>query len=95
MPETHSNIVPSVPVATPRPALDRWCRDRNLDDASAAALFGCTKEMVNKLRRPFVDPLRKRPGQQLLTRIVRVTRGEVRPEDFSPPVADILRGMVA
>lgn len=51
--------------------------------------------MVNKLRRPFVDPLRKRPGQQLLTRIVRVTRGEVRPEDFSPPVADILRGMVA
>ncbi|WP_312782036.1 hypothetical protein [Brevundimonas sp.] len=51
--------------------------------------------MVNAMRRPFADPKRKRPGRDLLTRIVRQTGGFVRPEDFSPPVADILRGMAA
>lgn len=85
----------SVPVARPRPALDRWCRDHDLDDAAAAALFECSKQMVNRMRRPFDDPDRKRPGQALLTRIVRATGGAVRPEDFSPPVEQILRGMAA
>lgn len=70
-------------------------RDRDMDDAACAKLFGCTKQMVNAMRRPFDDPLRKRPGPDLLTRIVRATRGDVRPEDFSPPVADILRGLAA
>lgn len=51
--------------------------------------------MVNRMRRPFDDPDRKRPGPDLMTRIVRTTRGLVRPEDFSPPVADILAGMDA
>ncbi|MNL82132.1 hypothetical protein D3C87_2094420 [compost metagenome] len=51
--------------------------------------------MVNRMRRPFDDPSRKRPGPDLITRVVRVTEGGVRPEDFSPPVADILRGMAA
>ena len=86
---------PPTPVARPRPALDRWCRDHDLKDADAAALFGCTKQMVNRMRRPFDDPQRKRPGPDLMTRIVRTTRGLVRPEDFSPPVADILAGMDA
>lgn len=79
----------------PRPALDRWMRDRNLDDAAGSKLFKCTRQMVHAMRRPFDDPQRKRPGQELLTRIVRATDGAVRPEDFSPPVADILRGMAA
>lgn len=79
----------------PRPALDRWLRDRDMDDAAGAALFGCTKQMVNRMRLPFADPDRKRPGSKLLTRIVRETRGDIRPEDFSPPVADILRGLAA
>lgn len=83
------------PKLRPRPALDRWMRDRNLDDAEGAKLFGCTRQMVHALRRPFDDPLRKRPGPELLTKIVRQTRGDIRPEDFSPPVADILRGMAA
>lgn len=85
----------SAPVARPRPAVDRWCRDHDLDDAAAALLFGCSKQMVNRMRRPFDDPDRKRPGQALLTRIVRATGGGVRPEDFSPPVEQILRGMAA
>lgn len=66
-----------------------------MNDAAAGKLFGCTKQMVNAMRRPFDDPLRKRPGPDLLTRIIRATRGQLRPEDFSPPVADILRGMAA
>lgn len=70
-------------------------RDRNMTDEAAGALFGCTKQMINGMRKPFDDPSRKRPGRALLTRIVRETRGELRPEDFSPPVADILRGVSA
>lgn len=95
MTDTHIQTPASVPDVRPRPALDRWLRDRDLDDAGGAQLFGCTKQMVNAMRRPFDDPMRKRPGRELLTRIVRATSGQVRPEDFSPPVADILRGMAA
>lgn len=90
--ETSETVIPSM---RPRPALDRWCRDRDLNDGQAARLFGCSKNMVNLMRRPFVDPMRKRPGQELMTRIVRVTDGGVRPEDFSPPVAAILSGLSA
>lgn len=85
----------SVPVARPRPALDRYCRDHDLDDAAFGRLVGCSKEFVNAMRRHFDDPKRKRPGKDLLTQIVRVTNGHVRPEDFSPPVSAILAGMSA
>ncbi len=51
--------------------------------------------MVNGMRKAFDDPSRKRPGRELLTRIVRKTDGAVRPSDFSPPVEDIMRGMAA
>lgn len=95
MTDTHTLTATTVPGVRPRPALDRWMRDRDLDDAAGAKLFGCTKQMVNRMRRPFDDPSRKRPGPDLITRIVRATSGGVRPEDFSPPVADILRGMAA
>jgi len=72
----------TIAVVRPRPPLDRWLRDRDLDDAAGGALFGCSKQMVNGMRKPFDDPSR-------------ATRGELRPEDFSPPVADILRGASA
>lgn len=93
--EPSDTSVPVVPAPRPRPALDRWCRERDLNDAQAAKLFGCSKNMVNLMRRPFADPMRKRPGQDLMTRIVRLTEGVVRPEDFSPPVSSILAGMSA
>lgn len=90
---------PSLPTSIPdvrlRPALDRWLRDRDLDGPSAGRLFGCSKQMVDDITRPFDDPKRKRPGRPLLTRIVRVTNGAIRPEDFSPPVEAIIRGMAA
>lgn len=85
----------SVPVARPRPALDRWCRDHDLDDAAFAKLIGKSRQFVNDMRRPFDDPLRKVPGRRTLTDIVRVTHGAVRPGDFYPPVEEILRGMAA
>lgn len=70
-------------------------RDHDMDDAAFAALVGCSKQFVNGMRRPFDDPKRKRPGPELLTSIVRVTNGGVRPGDFSPPVEAILRGVAA
>lgn len=95
MADTHSPLPASIPDVRPRPALDRWLRDRNLDGPAAGRLFGCTKQTIDDITRPFDDPKRKRPGRDLLTRIVRVTNGGVRPEDFSPPVEQILRGMAA
>lgn len=95
MTPTQTHTVTTIPVVRPRPALDRWLRDHDLDDAAAAELFGCTRQMVHAMRRPFDDEERKRPGSKLLTRIVRATGGGVRPEDFSPPVADIMRGLAA
>lgn len=95
MTDDHSLTAATVPDVRRRPALDRWMRDRDIDDAAGGKLFGCSKQMVHAMRRRFDDPLRKRPGPVLLTNIVRVTRGDVRPEDFSPPVSDILGGLAA
>lgn len=86
---------PPMPAPRPRPPLDRWLRDHDLDDAAFGQLVGCSKQMVNAMRRPFSDPSRKVPGRDLLTRIVRATGGAIRPGDFSPPVEAILRGETA
>ncbi len=70
-------------------------RDRDMDDAAGGRLFGCTRQMVNSMRAPFDDERFKPPGRALLTRIVRITDGEVKPGDFSPPIEDILAGRAA
>lgn len=95
MTDTSSSPPATIPDVRLRPALDRWLRDRDLDGPAAGKLFGCSKQMIDDITRPFDDPKRKRPGRDLLTRIVRVTGGAVRPEDFSPPVDAIIRGMAA
>lgn len=91
-PSTHDASFPDV---QPRPALDRWLRDRSLTHADFAKQLGVSKQTVNDLCRPFVDPDRKGPSRRLMTKIVRSTNGGVRPEDFYPPVEDILRGVAA
>lgn len=87
----HAAPDTSFPVVD-RPLLDSWMRARNLDDAQFAALIGRTKQAVNRMRKPFDDPDRLRPGARTLTRIVRVTHGAVTPASFSPPVDMILNG---
>lgn len=93
--DTHCQTPTSIPDVRRRPSLDRWLRDRCMDDAAAAQLFGCTKQRVNQMRQPFDHPGFKPPGRRLLTVIVRMTHGGVRPGDFSPPVEDILAGRAA
>ncbi len=62
---TLSSHAPApIPVVRPRPVLDRWLRDRDLDDAAGAALFRCSKQMVNRMRHPFDDPETRRAAQQ-------------------------------
>lgn len=85
----------SIPDVRPRPSLDRWLRDRCLTLEQGGRMFGCSKQMLGLICLPFDDPKRKPPGRKLLTTIVRVTDGAVRPGDFSPPVEAILRGMAA
>lgn len=84
-----------IPSYRPRPALDRWIRDNDLNHADAGKLFGCSREYVRRMCLPFDDADRKKPGSKLLTVIVRQTHGEVRPGDFYPPVRDILDGVPA
>lgn len=85
----------SIPDVRLRPALDRWLRDRCLTYEQGGELFGCSKQALHTICLPFDDPKRKPPGRKLLTVIVRLTDGAVRPGDFSPPVEAILRGMAA
>lgn len=89
--DAHAVSDTSFPVV-PRPRLDAWMRARGIDDATFGALIGRTKQAVNRMRKPFGDPDRLRPSGATLTKIVRVTQGDVRPEDFSPPVDAILNG---
>ncbi|MGQ3041426.1 MAG: hypothetical protein ACT6TH_14470 [Brevundimonas sp.] len=70
-------------------------RDRDMDDADGAILFGCTKQAVNRMRRHFDDVTRLRPGPKLMTAVVRRTQGDITPADFSPPVYLILKGVSA
>jgi hypothetical protein len=93
--DTPSHPDPSIPDVRPRPAFDRYLRDRDIDDAKAAALFDCSRQMVGFMRAPFDDPLWKPPGKVLMHRIIKRTRGGVRPEDFHPSVEQIVRGMAA
>lgn len=95
MTDTHSHTDATIPDVRPRPAFDRYCRDRDIDDAKGAALFGTSRQMMHRMRTFFDDPLWKPPGQVLMHRIVKKTRGGVRPEDFHPPVEMIVRGRAA
>jgi hypothetical protein len=87
--------LPRAPARRAYPALKRWLDERGMTFEDGAQLFGCTRQFLSDVCRAFDDEKRKRPGPKLLTRIVRVTEGAVRPSDFSPPVDDILRGMAA
>lgn len=95
MTDTHSALPASIPDVRPRPALDRWLRDRDIDYAGGGRLFGVSKQTCHDWCRHFDDEARKAPGRAALTRIVRETHGAIRPGDFSPPVEQILRGMAA
>ncbi len=95
MTDTHSHNDATIPDVRLRPAFDRYCRDRGIDDAKGAELFDCSRQMMGFMRAPFDDPLWKPPGPKLMHRIIKRTRGGVRPEDFHPPVDMIVRGMAA
>lgn len=95
MTDTPCNTDATIPDVRPRPAFDRYLRDRDIDDVKAAALFDCSRQMVGFMRAPFDDPLWKPPGKVLMHRIIKRTRGGVRPEDFHPSVEQIVRGIAA
>lgn len=95
MTEALSHTDATIPDVRKRAAFDRYLRDRDIDDAAAAELFGASRQMIWRMRQPFDHPLWKAPGAKLMHRIVKRTRGGVRPEDFHPPVEDIVRGVAA
>lgn len=78
-----------IPDAIVRPRLALWLWERDLDYRAAGTLFGCSHTQVVIICRPFGDPERRRPKDDLLARIVEVTAGEIGSPDFDPPV---LRG---
>jgi hypothetical protein len=73
----------------PRPKLDRWLRDRALDDRAAGSLFGCSHEYVRRMRLPFDDARRAVPGKTIMSRIIAATEGDVVANDFFPEVASV------
>lgn len=83
------------PCPHPRPAFDAWLRLHRKDYAWAAERTGRSREFIRRCCLPFSDPLRAKPGGDLVERIIRVTGGAVRADDWHPPVAEILRGEAA
>lgn len=82
----------TLPTPQPRPAFDGWLRLHRKDYAWAASLLGVSREYVRRLCLPFNDPSRALPGGKLVEKIIRLTGGAVRGDDWHPPVAEILSG---
>ncbi|WP_312599582.1 hypothetical protein [Brevundimonas sp.] len=83
------------PCPHPRPAFDAWLRLHRKNYAWAAEKTGRSREFIRRCCLPFSDPLRAKPGGDLVERIIRVTGGAVRADDWHPPVSEILRGEAA
>jgi hypothetical protein len=83
------------PEPQPRPALDGWLRLHRRDFAWAAERLNCSREYVRRMCLPFADPARAEPSGPMIRAVVRMTAGAVRPEDWHPPVSDILNGRAA
>ncbi|MFN3352614.1 MAG: hypothetical protein ACK4Z5_03310 [Brevundimonas sp.] len=84
-----------IPEPQPRPAFDGWLRLHRRDFAWAAERLGCTREYVRRLCLPFSDEDRAEPSGRMVRQIVRLTSGAVRPDDWHPPISDILNGRAA
>lgn len=82
------------PVHRPRPRLARWLFDHDMTDVDAGRRLGCTGEYVRLICLPFDDPNRRVPGKRIMERVLSVTNGAVRPDDFYP-IEEILSGRAA
>lgn len=79
----------------PRPAFDAWLRLHDKDYAWAARNLDRSREFIRLICLPFCDDKRRRPSSRLVEDIVRLTAGGVRPEDWHPPVSEILKERAA
>lgn len=79
----------------PRPAFDAWLTLHRKDYAWAAARLNRSREYVRLMCLPFDDPERRDPSGRVVREVVRLTAGAVRPDDWHPPLADILAGRMA
>lgn len=85
----------TLPRPQPRPAFDGWLRLHRQDYGWAADQLEVSREYVRRLCLPFEDKARAEPSGRMVRKIVRLTAGAVRPDDWHPPVADIIRGVAA
>lgn len=69
----------------PRPALAQWMFDRDISAEAAGIRLGKSPVQVRRYCRPFGDPRRQTPSEQVIARIVEWTRGAVTAIDFYPP----------
>lgn len=79
------------PTPQPRPAFDGWLRLHRKDYAWAAEQLSVSREYARRICLPFSDPARARPGGKLVEKVIRLTGGAVRGDDWHPPVSEMLR----
>lgn len=76
----------SEPQVQPRPKLAQWMFERGLKPADAEREIGVGRERLRRMCLPFGDPNRiKHVKEDVLTRIIEWTRGEVTAVDFIAP----------
>lgn len=76
--------MPTSPDLKPKPKLARWMFERGISAQSAASELGCSTQTVRNITRPFGDPRRTVPHEDLMGRIVGWTKGEIVAGDFYP-----------
>lgn len=79
----------------PRPAFHAWLDLHRKDYAWAAEQLGRSREYVRLMCLPFDDPQRRDPSGRVVRNVVRLTGGAVRPDDWHPPLAELLAGRMA
>lgn len=79
----------------PRPGFYAWLTLHRKDLRWAAEQLGCSYEHIRLICLPFDDPARREPSAPLVRRVIRLTGGAIRADDWHPPVADILSGRAA
>lgn len=82
----------TAPAPANRPAFWRYYRERDLSVDEVARTFGRSREWLRLITLPFDDPARRVPDKDDVEAIRRWSRGEIPPESWYPPAADVTTG---
>ena len=73
-----------IPSIVPKPPLALWLFERNMTIRDGARYFDTNHETLRRTLLPFTDPALRVPYAALMRRIIALTDGAIRPDDWYP-----------